>query len=181
MLVGAMVPDRSIGGLGNATLDKKHLKALFLTWAIMGLWHGASWTFLLWGLYHGVVIFIYRLIEPHTHHLNHVVRSLGSFLITLPLMMLAWIPFRADSLLATFEMWGRVLEPSAYLWLGMRENVYLITALILVGFILIYFLRNKIVPLLLERKLIIFIGNTVMIAVIIVFLRPINQFIYFQF
>ena len=184
-LAGVKVHDRSIGGLGNATLDKKHHKALFLTWAIMGLWHGASWTFLLWGIYHGTIIFIYRLVEPHTHQLNHTVRWLGGFMLTLPLMMLAWIPFRADTLSATFEMWGKVLVPSAYTWLGMRENVYLVTALILVGFITIYFLQNKIVPHLKERKLLTLIGDTVTVAVmaalVIIFLRPINQFIYFQF
>jgi len=184
-LAGVKVHDRSIGGLGNATQDKKHHKALFLTWGIMGLWHGASWTFLLWGLYHGVVIFIYRLVEPHTHRFNHTLKWLGGFMITLPLMMLAWIPFRADSLSATFEMWGRVLTPSAYTWLGMRENVYLITALILVGTIAVYFLQRKIMPLLQGKKLVVLFADTavvaVMTALVIVWLRPINQFIYFQF
>lgn len=45
-LAGIKVHGRSVGGLANATVDKKHQKALFFTWAIMGLWHGANWTFL---------------------------------------------------------------------------------------------------------------------------------------
>lgn len=184
-LAGIKVHDRSIGGLGNATLDKKHHRALFLTWAIMGLWHGANWTFLLWGLYHGTVIFIYRLVEPYTHSLHRTLKWLGGFMLTLPLMMLAWIPFRADSLSVTFEMWGRVLMPSAYTWLGMRENVYLVTFFILIGFIAVYFFQRKIMPLLQERKLAVFFGDTAIVAMmsalVIVFLRPINQFIYFQF
>ena len=67
----------------------------------------------------------------------------------------------------------------------MCENVYLITALILAGTITGYFLQKKIMPLLQERKLVVLLGGTmavtVMTALVIVFLRPINQFIYFQF
>jgi alginate O-acetyltransferase complex protein AlgI len=57
-LAGVHVHDRSVGGLANATVDNKKNKTLFTTWAIMGLWHGANWTFILWGIYHSIVIFL---------------------------------------------------------------------------------------------------------------------------
>lgn len=184
-LAGVRVHDRSVGGLANASLDKKHPKVLFLTWGIMGLWHGASWTFLLWGIYHAVIIFIYRLVVPITWGVSPRAKWLGGLLLTLPIMMLGWVPFRAESVSAAFGMWGRLLEPSAYTWLGMRENVYLVAALLLVGIFIVFLVREKLMPLLQRWHSLAFLGSTasaaVMVALVIVFLRPINQFIYFQF
>ena len=37
-------------------------RALVLTWAIMGLWHGANWTFLIWGIWHGGLMAIERAL-----------------------------------------------------------------------------------------------------------------------
>jgi len=182
-LSGVKVHDRSIGGLANATVDRKHTKALFLTWGIMGFWHGANWTFFLWGLFHAFVISIYRLIEPLTRRLTRRVRWWGGFAITLPVMMLAWVPFRADSLSMTFAMWAKIFDLSAYAWLGMRENVYLIAALMLSGIFLVYVVKERLLPYL--SKILLWIGDVASIAIItalvIIFLRPINQFIYFQF
>ena len=184
-LAGVKVHDRSIGGLGTATAERKHTKSLFFTWAIMGLWHGANWTFLLWGIFHAVVISMYRLIEPGTRTLSRWLRWWGGLALTLPVMMLAWIPFRAESLSDTFAMWQKIFQPSAYTWLGMRENTYLITALILLGVFATYAVREKILPRVCAMRFgvaVIDIGViAVMMALVIVFLRPINQFIYFQF
>ncbi|MGB2706007.1 MAG: MBOAT family O-acyltransferase [Candidatus Omnitrophota bacterium] len=38
---------------------------VIITWAIMGLWHGAMWKFVLWGVYHGVILVIYSRIRPY--------------------------------------------------------------------------------------------------------------------
>lgn len=100
-------------------------------------------------------------------------------------MMLAWIPFRADSLAMTFAMWAKLFEPAAYTWLGMRENVYLIAALVLAGIFMTYGVKEKLLPRLEKLPVLAWSGDTlsvaVMTAVVIIFLRPINQFIYFQF
>jgi D-alanyl-lipoteichoic acid acyltransferase DltB (MBOAT superfamily) len=37
---------------------------LFLTMLLGGLWHGAAWTFVLWGMYHGLLLIAYRLVAP---------------------------------------------------------------------------------------------------------------------
>ncbi|XDZ70422.1 MBOAT family protein [Alphaproteobacteria bacterium LSUCC0744] len=184
-LAGLKVHNRSTGGLGAASAERKHIKSLFLSWVIMGMWHGANWTFLLWGVFHAVVIILYRLIEPHTRGLAKQVRWLGGLAITLPLMMLAWVPFRAESVSHTFVMWGKIFDPSAYLWLGMRENTYLITALFLLGIFLSYTVKEAILPKLQKFHLFIAVADILLVALmtslVIIFLRPINQFIYFQF
>src|SRR5262249_28940036 len=38
--------------------------ALFITWFLMGLWHGASWAFALWGIWHALFIWLYRIVAP---------------------------------------------------------------------------------------------------------------------
>jgi len=185
-LAGIKVHDRSVGGLANATLNQKKNRSLFATWAIMGLWHGANWTFILWGIYHSIVIAIYRLIAPSTRKFNRKLKVFGGVMLTLPVMMLAWIPFRAESLSNTFSMWSKVVDPFAYDALGMRENVYLSAAFIMFSFFVVYWAKNKLLPLIANKSgVIVVFGETiafsVMIPLVIIFFRPINQFIYFQF
>jgi alginate O-acetyltransferase complex protein AlgI len=185
-LAGIKVHDHSIGGLANATLNKKKSRSLFATWAIMGLWHGANWTFVLWGIYHAVVIAIYRVIVPSTRGLNRNLKMFGGIVLTLPLMMLAWIPFRAESLGTTIGMWAKVLDPFSYGALGMRENAYLAAAFILMALFLTYLVKEKVLPAvkIKSKSLVVFgevVAFSIMVPLVIVFLRPINQFIYFQF
>ena len=185
-LAGIKVHDRSVGGLAKAVLDKKKSKALFTTWAIMGLWHGSNWTFVLWGVYHSLSISLYRLITPFTRSLNQNYKILGGIIITLPVMMLAWIPFRAETLTSTYRMWSKVVDPFAYTSLGMRENTYLVTVLILVGIFVTHWIKTSLIPSITKnnRHLLIFcelLVFSMIIPLVIVFLRPIHQFIYFQF
>jgi len=185
-LAGIKVHDRSVGGLANATLNKKKGRSLFSTWAIMGLWHGANWTFVLWGIYHAAVIYIFRLISPSTRGLNRKFKIIGGVLLTLPIMMLSWIPFRAESLSITIEMWSKVLDPFSYGVLGMRENAYLAAAFILIALFLTYLVKEKVLPVVMakSRSLVLWgemVAFSIMVPLVIVFLRPINQFIYFQF
>ena len=51
-------------GIGNAIENKTSNRnfALFLTWIIMGFWHGANWNFAFWGLLHATFIFLERKI-----------------------------------------------------------------------------------------------------------------------
>ena len=184
-LAGIKVHDRSIGGLANATLEANKNTALFATWAIMGLWHGANWTFLIWGVYHAIVITFYRLVAPLTRSLNNKLKKIGGLVLTLPIIMLSWIPFRAESLSVTFSMWAKVVDPFSYAALGMRENAYLVAAVIMFGVVATYLIKNKLMPIFNRAGLTLVLAETiafsVMIPLVIIFLRPINQFIYFQF
>jgi len=186
-LVGEKVQDRSVGGLANVTQQKEKSKniALFSTWAIMGLWHGANWTFMIWGLYHAICIYIYRILAPVAHHWSKKTKHVCGWMITLPTMMLGWIPFRCESLNDTFQMYLLILQPGAYTWLGMRENVYLVTALVLLLFISYYFISRYLKHFVQNKPIARIVGDTVLytiaISFTVVFLRPINQFIYFQF
>lgn len=178
-------PHASEGGLQvEGTGTARGWRPLLLTWIIMGFWHGAAWTFMLWGAYHGVLVLIHRAIRgakivPAT--------ALGRFIgwcVTLPLIMIGWIPFRAPSLESTLIMWSRVLDPRQYLALGLRENSYLTAAVVLL-LVVAAGLAQAPVARLSRRPALWFpiqaLGYAVLIGVVIVLLRPIQQFIYFQF
>jgi hypothetical protein len=67
----------------------------------------------------------------------------------------------------------------------MRENVCFVAAIGLVGISATYFVRNKVLPVLRLRGGLLIAGEviaySVMIPLVVIFLRPISQFIYFQF
>jgi len=81
----------------------RRLANLMIVMLLGGLWHGAGWTFVLWGGLHGSFLVA-----------NHAWRKWGKFrlppaiswALTLLVVVLAWVPFRADSLAATQTMFA---------------------------------------------------------------------------
>ena len=188
-LQGLKVRDRSSGGLAVDVGENKNTRhpliALFLTWAIMGLWHGANWTFVIWGLYHATLIAAYRIFSRKTLQFPSLIRTYFGWAITLPLVMAGWIPFRAKTVDDTLAMFTKLFSPRDYLWLGMRENIYLVTALLLIICLATYavhFFKGKLQLRWIWASFALETGiMSVVIALNFVFLRPISQFIYFQF
>lgn len=185
-LTGAKVVPKSMGGLAKVIDNKSRSsdKALFISWSIMGLWHGASWTFLIWGLYHAVVIYLYRILSKT--RLGRI-NDQFSILVTLAVMMLSWIPFRATTVTDTLALWGTAFNPMRYFVpLGLRENSYIVASLILFTFFASYFVRANIFNFgTVSKSLYVNIRSVLLYAVLftltIIFLRPTDQFIYFQF
>jgi D-alanyl-lipoteichoic acid acyltransferase DltB (MBOAT superfamily) len=162
----------------------KGYAALFLTWAIMGFWHGANWTFIIWGLYHALLVTIHRISTPYTGFINKNAKNILGWCISLPFLMLGWIPFRAHNLTTVKDLFLKIINFNEYKWLGMRENIYLIAFIILLLVIISYFTTTYLKPLI-ENTYVGQLANililSIAVAFVIVFLRPISQFIYFQF
>ncbi|MDC0444480.1 MBOAT family protein [Alphaproteobacteria bacterium] len=175
----------SLGGLNVQLNSKSSVAPLLLTWMLMGLWHGASWNFVLWGAYHGILVLIGRVIYTIMAQKYLPLPKLFGWVLTLPLIMLGWIPFRSDSLTYCFELWGRLFDMEAYTFLGFRENYYLISLMLMFLMIISYALWPIIngaakvgsVPLSSLRAVML----AFCLALVIVFLKPVQQFIYFQF
>lgn len=70
---------------------------LFITFFISGIWHGAAWTFVIWGVLHALGILITRELERSAFYRNRVPRLLKQ-LATFAFVCFAWIYFRAGSL-----------------------------------------------------------------------------------
>jgi alginate O-acetyltransferase complex protein AlgI len=67
---------------------------LLLTMLIGGIWHGANWTFVVWGLYHGILLTAERLLEPRLDKWPEIVRRAATFVC----VIIGWIIFRSSSL-----------------------------------------------------------------------------------
>ena len=85
---------------GNRHGDVRTYTNLFLTMAIGGLWHGASWSFLLWGVIHGTALAIARFWNQHKLWWPAAL----SYPATLLTVLFAWTPFRATSWDGTLVM-----------------------------------------------------------------------------
>ena len=93
--------------LGGSRCDKwKVIRNVYVVWSISGLWHGANWTFVCWGLYHATLLAVYNLIGINTKH-QHVVaygrllpsvKEFAQMTLTFMLAVLGWIIFRAENM-----------------------------------------------------------------------------------
>src|ERR1700722_3137872 len=119
---------------GNRYGDVRTYANLLLTMAIGGLWHGASWSFLLWGVIHGAALAIARFWSQRKLWCPSVL----SYPLTLLTVLLAWTPFRATSWDGTLAMlsgqiglngfaisdeMSLVLRPLLILWMGIAAVV----------------------------------------------------------
>ncbi len=97
------------GGEGRVAVN------ILVTMLIGGLWHGAAWTFVAWGLYHGIgqVIGRHRRLAraARGHSLEPVGRGRVALarLATFQLVCLGWLLFRADSLATVWAMLSRLV------------------------------------------------------------------------
>lgn len=154
---------------------------LFITWLLVGIWHGSSWNFVFWGFYHFILLLIYRLIASNISF-SFIPPKLKKFLnwiIILPLIMLSWIPFRSFDLFHTMDLYKRLFDYENFFQLNMRENNYIFIFFIFISHLATYFIIKKKIynPSYMMKCVIL----SVMIYLIILFLEGDNKFIYFQF
>lgn len=79
---------------------------LLLTFAVSGIWHGAAWTFVVWGVMHGVFTVIERIHGNTIQKINKTVRIILTFLIVNAL----WVLFRAESFDKAIMVYGGMLS-----------------------------------------------------------------------
>jgi len=81
-----------LGGNRNGKL--KTLRNLLITWLLTGIWHGASWNFVIWGLYFGILIILERLF------LGKILEKLPAAIsgaYTLLLVIISWVIFELEN------------------------------------------------------------------------------------
>ena len=80
---------------GNRVSKMKHLRNILIVWLLTGIWHGASWNFVIWGLMFGIILIIEKLF------LNKYLEKLPSFIrriYVLFIVMISFIIFNADTM-----------------------------------------------------------------------------------
>jgi alginate O-acetyltransferase complex protein AlgI len=99
-------------------------KAHFISFALIGLWHGANWTFITFGIYWGLMTASYLYIQERLSELpdgsplkpaqtagsGAALRGALSMLVTFIIVCIGWVLFRADSLTTAVRIMGRVFS-----------------------------------------------------------------------
>lgn len=88
---------------------------LFITMVIGGLWHGASWLFILWGAWHGAMLMLHKIFrkifpERERGRLMSGVWHVVSVIFTFHIVAIGWVFFRADSLTVVQEMYVQMRD-----------------------------------------------------------------------
>lgn len=170
---------------GNRCSKWKHIRNIMIVWMATGIWHGASWNFLVWGLYYGIILiiekqFLMKYLEKMPKLLRHI--------YTMLIVMIGFVFFRADNLTlaleylkAMFTFKPIVLGASNELQLLLNNAVILIFAII--GATPIApFVGNMLANSKLKSPLR-FVFCVVIFALSVMFLTgsTFNPFIYFRF
>lgn len=195
-LAGARPRDDSQGGLDveRTPTRVRAFAALWISWLLMGLWHGANWTFVLWGAWHAALVSAHRLGRAAVALPVAVGRA-----VTLPLVMLGWIAFRAPSVGDTLVLWAKVVTLDAYVnataprllgilpqpLLSLSRQSYVACVLLLAAVSAAAWLAPRLRARSGQCGAARLIAETaawaVCVGLVFVYLRPVSQFIYFQF
>lgn len=101
--------------LGGSRSSKwKTIRNVYVVWGISGLWHGANWTFVCWGLFHATLLAFYNLIGINTKHQHTVahgrilptIKESLQMGVTFSLAVVGWIIFRSESIKQAFDYIG---------------------------------------------------------------------------
>jgi alginate O-acetyltransferase complex protein AlgI len=175
-----------LGGSGMGAF--RTAAALVVTMLLGGLWHGAAWTFVVWGALHGLFLVVEHglrtLVRERALLMSPGVR-VALALVTFVLVVIAWVPFRADDLTHARMLWSTMfgLGPSD---VGALLEPYQVrSVLVLVGALVVthHLFRDHTLGALAAR-IPIFL-RPVVVAILLLALvfspGPQSDFIYFQF
>lgn len=178
-----------LGGSRGSLVQQ--VRNVFLVFLISGLWHGANWTFVVWGVFHASMFLPLLLINQNRKYLNDVAegqflpsfKELIQILTTFILVSLAWVFFRSATISQSVEILNSIFSSSLFTkpeislryitvglliflffeWLGRRDN-YAIERL----------MSNK-------SNIIKWGFYYLLVMSIIIFRGEVLEFIYFQF
>ena len=113
---------------GNRVSTPKHIRNILIVWALTGLWHGASWNFVLWGIYYGIILLIEKfLLANFLDTIPEICRRIYTFL----LVMIGWVFFSQTSFPAIVRYFGAMFGPGARGFVNSTTLYYFKTAVVL--------------------------------------------------
>lgn len=194
--------------LGGSRCSKfKKYRNIMVTFLVSGLWHGASWSFLVWGALHGFYQVVGGLTRPLKEKFikKYEVKTLsfsyklGQVLITFILVDFAWIFFRMNSLEYSLEFISRIINKwnpwvlfdQTLYSLGLNQQEFQIFIIALMILFLVDILRYKYsetLDVFLEKQCLWFRWGSIFLLFFIILIFGVygptfdaKQFIYFQF
>lgn len=95
---------------GNRCSKSRHILNLMVVWSLTGLWHGANWTFIAWGMYFGVLLIVEKyLLADILPKIPGVLRH-G---LTMVIVIISWVLFRSDTIGKAISYLGVMFGNSA--------------------------------------------------------------------
>ena len=179
---------------GSRCARWKVIRNTLIVFFVSGLWHGANWTFICWGLYHACLIAIYILLGINTKSKNVVaqgrllpsVREFCQLAITFFLAVVGWIIFRSENMPQAYEFLSRMFttmfDQGLYIAHGKRYLIW--------GFLMLLFewlQRDKQHALQLSHQGLFryaparFALYAVLVYIMFLYAGTVQTFIYFQF
>ncbi|HMC97385.1 MAG TPA: MBOAT family O-acyltransferase, partial [Flavobacteriales bacterium] len=127
-----------LGGSRGSTW--KRVRNTFIIFLLSGFWHGANWTFIIWGALHALFFLPLLLAGKNRNNLTIVardrvlptLREFGGMLLTFTCVVFAWIFFRADDLTQALDYLGRIASPSLFT----APDVFSRMSMVLIAFFL---------------------------------------------
>lgn len=98
---------------GNRKGKVRSYLNIMVTFAVSGLWHGANWTFVVWGLIHGLAQVCEKALGLNKRKSRHIVEAVVRTAVTFAIVALAWVFFRMDTIGAAATVVGRIVTLSA--------------------------------------------------------------------
>ena len=174
---------------GNRVSTLKHIRNIFIVWILTGLWHGASWNFIIWGLYFGIILIIEK------YFLNKVLEKLPKvirIIYTLFIVMISFIIFSSNNLSSAFTIIKGLFNFKS---LSLSNNfiLYYVKSygfILIMGIIFSTPLIKNIIEKLRSKKILNNIINIIEVIVILLILLIVtsmlidssyNPFLYFRF
>ncbi|MBC7605482.1 MAG: MBOAT family protein [Burkholderiales bacterium] len=178
-----------LGGSKGGTWMR--IRNTFIIFLVSGFWHGANWTFIVWGFLNALFILPSILFSTNRNHLDIVAqgktfanfKEIGAILVTFSLTVLGWIFFRADNLTDAFAFIGKIFSISVF---SKPEGITNSTVWLLVAFIVMEWLGREEQYAIAKTginwpKPLRWIFYYVIVIVIFEYRGISQQFIYFQF
>ncbi len=93
---------------GSRRSNGRNILNLMIVWMLTGLWHGASWNFVIWGLYYGILLILEKYVLKAMDKWPGIIRRI----LTLLAVLIGWVIFRQTSLPALGECLQALIHPS---------------------------------------------------------------------
>lgn len=174
---------------GNRVSTLKHIRNILVVWMLTGLWHGASWNFIIWGIYFGVILIIEKYyLNKVLEKLPRVIRNIYAMFI----VMISFIIFSSDDMSSALTAIKGLFSFSS-LKFSNDFIIYYIRSygvILIGGLVLCTPLIKNVINKLRENKILNYIINIFEVIVLVLVLVIItsmlidssyNPFLYFRF
>lgn len=176
---------------GNRVKIKRLYLNATIVFLLSGLWHGANWTFVVWGGLHAIFIIFYIAFSKYFFKKKNIVNKLMTMLITFSVVTVAWVFFRAANFSDAFILLKNLLflntSTAFYPVVNINTLEFGISSLAISCFAIIFTMyvekRSDTLLLSLNNKMTVDIifCSVVLILIILLGVFQRNSFIYFQF